>query len=385
MNKIKTFLIQNSIAPYRIPLFSLLANDPDIEFSVLRLTRTESHRKEWESIQNFPFPVRTVKGFSFSRNYEEHVRFNPGLGLILFKEKPNVIIIGGFSYASVISVMLKKKIDSKIILWFEGTCYTEHSVSKFRHSLRKYIIHRADAVITASELSEQYIRSQLSTSDNQAFFMAYNNIDNRYFDNSVQKFKANSRLFNDLKGKYGAKVILFTGQLIKRKGVFELLQGFEIIQRSNHHVSLLLVGNGPLENELKAYCKQHGLSRVFFEGFIRQEDLPNYYAIADMFVLLSHWDCNPLVIFEALASGLPIVASYRVGNVPEFVKDNYNGFVVDPFNTDQVADRIVKILNDPGLQRKFSKNSKRLSEKSNYEDSYRTFKKAIFHVLGYDS
>jgi len=384
MNKIKTFLIQNTIAPYRIPLFQLLSDDPALEFSAIQLARKEPHRKEWTEEKEYPFPVKTLKGFCYSRNFEDHVRLNPSLVWYLMKEKPDVLIIGGFSFASLISVVIKKAINCKIVLWFEGTQYTEKNISKFRNKVRRFISQRVDSIIVASELSKQYLKTNLLNDHNPIFFTAYNNVDNEHFSNSIIHFREKMNFFTRFKRKYGEQVILYVGQFIERKGIWELLAAYKKIHNSHPDVSLILLGTGPLAKDINSYCQQHGLNRVFFEGFVKQDDIPKYYAIADVFVLLSHWDCNPLVIFEALASGVPIVSSYRVGNVPEFVINNYNGFVVDPFNTDEVADRILKILNDVKLRTDFSNNSQLLSEKSTYDDSYHTFKKAIFHVMGYD-
>ena len=377
----KVFLFQNIIAPYRVPLFEKLGNDPDLDFSVIVLSKNEPNRKEWTQPDDYPFKVYNKPGFSLSRNYEEHVHFKPFLFINLFREKPDVLLISGFSFASLTAVLLKKILKYKIVLWSEATKFTELNISRFRMFCRKFIAGKLDAVIDAGLLSRQYLTDSVFNSRYPPFFNAFNNIDCQKFSNGKGFLKNNNRNYRDFKHNYGKKVILYVGQLVARKGVFELLYVFEKIAKNNKNVSLILLGSGPLEKALKYYCEQHRLSQVFFTGFTGQNDIPKYYQIADVFVLLSHWDCNPLVIFEALASGLPIVASHAVGNTPEFVMDDYNGYVVDPFNSEMVVEKINRIISDQTIINKFGKNSQLLSQKSTYHNSYKIFRRVIFEVM----
>jgi glycosyltransferase involved in cell wall biosynthesis len=112
------------------------------------------------------------------------------------------------------------------------------------------------------------------------------------------------------------------------------------------------------------------------EGFVSQDEIPVYYALADVFVLLSIADPNPLVIFEALAAGLPIVCSSLAGNAVDFIVNGSNGFQVDPLDIDTVVDMMALALTT--IDRVTSTCvSRELVMKANYRDIAKVFADAV--------
>jgi glycosyltransferase involved in cell wall biosynthesis len=112
-------------------------------------------------------------------------------------------------------------------------------------------------------------------------------------------------------------------------------------------VRFVVVGQGPLEAEIRAQARTLGLSRtVLFTGF--REDAPRVASCFDVFVLTSEYEGLSIAVIEALALGKPVVVS-RVGGLPEVVEDGRQGFLVAPIDTEAFAERIVKILRDPEL------------------------------------
>jgi len=85
------------------------------------------------------------------------------------------------------------------------------------------------------------------------------------------------------------------------------------------------------------------------------------YAAADIFVLPSMAEGDPLVTLEAMASGLPVIAT-RVGGIPNQVRDDWNGFLVDPGNEEQLAERIAYLLENPEERKRMALNSRRRAE-----------------------
>jgi glycosyltransferase involved in cell wall biosynthesis len=113
-------------------------------------------------------------------------------------------------------------------------------------------------------------------------------------------------------------------------------------------VALVLVGEGPLRESLKAQVAAAGLeSRVYFAGFRRQvrDLMPEF----DVFALPSLWEGFGLVLLEAMAAGRAIVAS-RVSAIPEVVEDGVTGFLVPPGDSDALAEALVTLRRD-GVKR----------------------------------
>jgi phosphatidylinositol alpha-1,6-mannosyltransferase len=370
---LKVFLIQNIIAPYRVGLLQALARLPGIELLVVQLTRSEPHRREWENIRG-EFKRKVLKGFRYSRSYDEHTIVNPGLATLLLFAKPQIVIISGFSPASLIAVLLKKFAKYKVILWFEGTQITDGNILGVRLRLRKYIAKGLDAAIVPGTLSKEYLRRLHDQLEERAIFTALNSID------SVEEQTSNVKPKACGENLAAAPSIICVARMIASKGIWELLQAFEATKQHIPSVRLLLAGTGPLDEAIRTYCKERSLRDVELLGFVSPAQLEQYYQEATVFVLLSHIDRNPLVVIEALRAGLPIIASYKIGNVPECVLHGVNGFVVNPDQPTEVAAHLTRLLSDTGMQRQFAAQSKRLSVQFSHRNAAEIFQHAIQYV-----
>lgn len=148
----------------------------------------------------------------------------------------------------------------------------------------------------------------------------------------------------------GRKVILFVGRLAEKKGVCYAIEAMRYVDNA----MLVIVGDGPLRNELTAQAealhKEKG-KKIVFMGAKTHEELKEIYASADIFVMPSitakdgDKEGFGLVMLEAFASGLPIVAS-RSGGIVDLVKDGVNGYLVPEKDSVGLADRINLIIKD---------------------------------------
>jgi len=139
------------------------------------------------------------------------------------------------------------------------------------------------------------------------------------------------------------------------------------ITQETQSVRLMLVGDGAEEEELRQLVERLSLGNwVSFIGKIPNEKIPEYLAASDVFVLPSLSEGLPNVILEAMASGLPIVAS-KVGGLPEMIKNGENGFLVEPKSPEQIAKKVLLLLGDNELKEKISKNNKEKAKDYSWE------------------
>jgi len=165
----------------------------------------------------------------------------------------------------------------------------------------------------------------------------------------------------DLRKYYKIKdnniLILFVGYLDAFKGIFELIDAFYEVNKNKDNIKLMVIGEGPKENELKKKVSKLDLEKsVIFTGNINPNDMPPYYQNADIFVLPSYTEGLPLVLIEAMACGLPVVVS-NVGGIPEIIEDCKNGFLIPPKNVKELSEKLGIIIKDNDLKRDFSKRS----------------------------
>lgn len=167
------------------------------------------------------------------------------------------------------------------------------------------------------------------------------------------------------------RVFLFLGALIQRKGVIDLLNAVK--QMKNQKISnfrLLIAGSGTEEEHLREYVKINELqSYVEFFGWITKEQKPDLLKRADVLVLPSYNEGLPIAILEAMSYGLPIIST-NVGSIAEAVKENKNGFLIEPGNIDSLAHAMMKLTVDPELWKKESTLSREICERKFSEDVF---------------
>jgi glycosyltransferase involved in cell wall biosynthesis len=140
--------------------------------------------------------------------------------------------------------------------------------------------------------------------------------------------------------------ILYVGRFSPEKNVETLVAATAVLARWLP-VRLVLVGAGPLETLLRERARVAGVD-VEFPGVVPQERLPPFYGAADAFVLASFTEGHPKVLLEAMAAGLPCVASDCEGN-RSLVVDGQTGLLFDPRRPDDLADRLARVLTDAAL------------------------------------
>ncbi len=145
-------------------------------------------------------------------------------------------------------------------------------------------------------------------------------------------------------GLTGRRVVLFVGRFVPLKDIPATLRIFSRAAARHPDATLLLVGEGPLEPEIRRTVSALGLDeRIRFAGAVPQADLPAYYSLADIFLLLSSYDNFPNAVLEAMACGVPVLAT-RVGGIPLQVTDGEQGRLVPHGDESAAADALDRLL-----------------------------------------
>jgi D-inositol-3-phosphate glycosyltransferase len=155
-------------------------------------------------------------------------------------------------------------------------------------------------------------------------------------------------------------VLLFVGRMDPIKGLDVLLRSVALL-KDRPKVALVVIGGSGSEDEMQrcqALVGELGIGdRVQFRGSVPQEDLPSYYGAASILVVPSHYESFGLAAVEALACGTPVVGS-MVGGLPTVIRDGDNGFLVPWRQPAEFAERIDRILSDPGLHRRLGERAR---------------------------
>lgn len=176
--------------------------------------------------------------------------------------------------------------------------------------------------------------------------------------------------------------ILFCGQMIARKGVDILLEAFSRIAQSGIQAQLILVGR---EGELPSMMREvtdEVQRRIDFKGFQAPENLPDFFAEADIFVLPSRYDGWGVVVNQALGAGLSVICSDAVGAAEDLVEEGRNGFIFPSEDVDRLEACLRDLLMEPEKLAAFSARSLAMSQKLTPEQGARDLYEILKEVTG---
>lgn len=173
------------------------------------------------------------------------------------------------------------------------------------------------------------------------------------------------------------KVILATtSRLVTKNAVGDIIESLKYLPEN---VELNIIGVGPMEKELKQKAKGLQLeARVKFLGFIKYDDIPNYLHEADIFIRPSLSEGMGNSFIEAMAAGLPVIAT-PVGGIVDFLKDGETGLFCEVKNPKSIAEQVIKLINNPELKNKLIENAGRMvREKYEWDLVAKDMKEHVF-------
>ena len=175
--------------------------------------------------------------------------------------------------------------------------------------------------------------------------------------------------------------IIHIGRFSEQKNHIGLIESFKIVHDSVSNTALKLIGAGDLEAIIKAKINELDLEdSIEFLGL--KSNVYPYYHDSDIFVLPSLWEGMPITVIEAMATGLPIVAT-AVGGVPDMIDDGKTGLLVD-INKDQIAEALRKLAKDSNLRMRLGKAARDASVCYSSQEMARGYESLYrFAISGY--
>jgi glycosyltransferase involved in cell wall biosynthesis len=293
------------------------------------------HRISWSRI-------RIIGIFSFLVKFFLEIR----------KIKPDIVQVQDIEMG--IAAWLPKKIlKIPYVVWGRGD--DVYKLNRFGRIRTRLILKNAEAIIALTENMQINLKNIYNTD----IYIIPNGINLEEYNDITT--------FSDR--KTGSKNILFVGRLRPVKGIQYLITSMKKIHEEIQDARLLLVGENSQEKEgLTALSIQLGIQNcVQFVGMVPHEKVKMFMQQADVFVLPSLSEGFPNVILEAMACGLPVIAS-RVGGIPDIIINATNGYLVEVKDSNDLANKILLLLSDDTLRKKISDNNRDLVKKYSWEN-----------------
>jgi len=344
-----------------------LADDPPVDYvdkvKVVRLNpRSRQAGKLLRRLQFVNFISSEIQLMLYAISVTRYLRKNKG--------SIDVLHIHLTSIGLIISI-LNRKLRSKMFY----TCHLSQwafAESGLRFSgkihllLDAYLMRRVRKVIALSDAAKESFIS-FGGVKRYNIVVLPNGVDTNFFNPNAPSKEITNRY--NLEGK---STVLFVGRLAKIKGVDYLLKSADIIVNKLRYKNTIFILVGPHTfagvdnplgmNEILNYIEQHQLEKnIILTGSLPLEEVRVLYAACDIFALPSLAEGDPLVTLEAMASGKPVIGT-KVGGIPHHIRDGWNGFLIEPANEQQLADKIKYLIDNPEEGKSMGVNSRRYAE-----------------------
>lgn len=334
-------VLTNLAAPYRVPLFDKLGQRPDINLRVLCMTDTQKNRPWEETRTEVSFSQTVLPGYStHSFILDRSVAVNPSVISVLRDEQSDVLVVGGYSDATVwLALGYAKFVGIPSVIWLGSWEDSARVANPLVTWSKIKFVEQGDAWIAYGSKAADWIANLGGEPDR--IFQATNTVDTEWFHKRAIELGSPP--------SDGAPLeVLYCGQLIPRKNVETLIEA--IRDMNSESIRLRIIGDGPQREDL-AILADEVAPTVTFEGYVDREQLPRYYGSADVLVLPSNREVWGLVVNEALSSGTAAVVSESCGSAADLVEPGFNGETFDPNDTTELRSILKRMVEQRGAYR----------------------------------
>jgi glycosyltransferase involved in cell wall biosynthesis len=291
--------------------------------------------------------VKSETGYS-----EGFIKVSPAIVGELLKFRPHVIFTSGFCLWTILALLFKWIGNWRVVIVYDGSSPgVDYQNSRLRTLMRRVLTHFTDAFITNSQSGKSYLIQYLGV-DKQVIF------DRPYQVPNAEALLTQRQPINLDTDSLQRPVFLFTGQVVVRKGLHQLLEACVLLRNQGYiSYTLLVAGDGAQREELQAFCKAQGLEDcVQWLGWVSYGQLGAYFQAADVFILPTLEDVWGMVVLEAMAFGKPVLCSKWAG-ASEMLVEGENGYLFDPYKPQEIATAMRRFLDQPAQMQHMGQRS----------------------------
>lgn len=286
---------------------------------------------------------------------DEHAAIRPAairkrLRGVLERLGPRAIAVPGWSEPwSLAAMEWATETKTPVVMMSESQA-SDGDRRWWKESVKRVLIRLSSAALVGGTPHADYMESLGMARDR--IFAGYDVVDNDYFTQGARAARLEAQATRERLG-LPEQFFLANCRFIGKKNLIRLLAAFASFRQSGagREWSLVLVGDGPLREQVLATAEDLGLgSSLILPGFRQYDELPAYYGLASAFVHASTVEQWGLVVNEAMAAGLPVLVSDKCGCARDLVVHGGNGFVFDPLQPDTLADYMSEVASSGDLR-----------------------------------
>ncbi len=378
--KYKISFLQSHPIQYQSPLYDQLEQNELVDFKIYYCSDyglSQDGKRFHPEFGELPnWDVDLVNGHTYEvlkNNAFKKGIFNGFFGLMNFdiyaklkKDKPDVLVINGWNYFTMIwAVFCCKILNIKVYVRgdnsIEGDKKLTYWMRNTKHFLYGLFLFPLYTKIGYVGTKNKHFFSSYGVREGQLIHLPHA-IDNNKFKDYFAEHKKNKQDIRhklDIPNKFN---VLFVGRLHLEKRIFDLI---EAIGRVSEIAHLTIVGDGKLQNEVRQACESYAPNTFTMVGFKNQGELLDYYITGDLLVLPSQLETWGLVVNEAMNFNLPIIISDTVGCVGDLCRVE-NGYVYKMGDINDLSSKIDFLAKNPEIAKKMGMASGEIIKEYSY-------------------
>jgi glycosyltransferase involved in cell wall biosynthesis len=382
---LKLIFLQSHPIQYMAPLFQRLAQEENVNLTVLYGSdETVKGSVDAQFGVQVKWDIPLLEGYHhvFLQNHAPNPSIKAGFfGLMnwglwrhLRTAPPSYVVVPGWKYFSyVLAILIAPLFGHKVCLRLETPLNQELKKEGWKTTLRRFVMQHLLFRMTSyflyiGEQNRQFYR-HFGVPENRLIFSPYA-VDN-------DRFHAAYRALNDQKGELRAQlqlpedavIFLYSGKYMAKKNPLDAIRAFHAASgQSDAPAHLVLVGDGALRPKMEALLQELDEEQVTLTGFVNQSKIPEYYAVADVFLMPSGMgETWGLSTNEAMNFGLPVLQYDLTGSSADLVEEGKNGFAVPYGDVATLAEKMAYLIDHPEFREQAGQRSLEIIPRYSYK------------------
>ncbi len=369
---LRVVLLSEMLQPYRIPVFNSIVEEQGVELSVLTLSIREKNR-QWEvPLDSCRFSYQVLPGKDiYIRSLDWGLHLSWGVRAALRRLSPDVIVGTGYASPAFLAAQKYARIHHLgYVLWSGSSLSTSRIGKGPLRWMKRRFLSRCDAFLSyGTDASHALVKLG---ADPSRIITGCNTVDVDFFARIAREARESST-FRQWRSRFPPRLVLFIGQMLERKGVMDLIQAYQ--QARCHDLGLVLLGDGP---EMENYRRlTEGIQGIFWEGFVQTREMGPYLAASDVLVMPSYLEPWGLVVNEAMAAGIPVIATTCSGATTDLVRDGRTGYAFRAGDVERLTELLRSVAQEPEKWRKMGEEAALQMKSCAPEDYARAFLRAV--------
>lgn len=377
---------------YQAPLLRRIAKEADIHLKVFYHSdiSTGGYHDQGFGVE-VKWDVPLLEGYDYEflpvlmkgKQLRPWMPLNYGIGRILRKQGFHAVWLHGYSRLTNLQAVRAAKYLRIPVLLRSDSHLGDRNRSR-KTLLAKQIFFawlrsRVSASLTVGEPNTEYWHHYFG--EEFPVFPTYYSVDNDFFQRECARAAETREEFRrSLNLDSGRPVILYASKLQSRKRCIDLLNAYLQIEKSSPPERvpyLLIVGNGEERTALEQRAQEAQPGNIRFFGFRNQTEMPRFYDLCSVFVLVSVREPWGLVVNEVMNAARPVIVSDQVGCHRNLVQDGVNGYVVKAYNTAALADALRAVLSSEDARQTMGAKSLQMIRNFSFDENVKGLRQAL--------